>query len=204
MLRKSDLFHVKQGQGKRLICIVTSFILASCSSAWAETEKGCSLPSWGAGKCEVYIFSDYFCPPCQKLEVVLEPLLYELLSQNRIKLFFIDLPLYRLTPLYNEYFLRATKAERRFERVFAVRKLLFELASRLGALAAKHLEREFRSHQIALQDIDARALQEEIHRQANHYGIRTTPAVVIKCPGKPFSIVTGGEEILNALRSLLS
>lgn len=202
MLTKSEVFHVKQflySPSRKIAILILAFSLVSSA---AESENLPAIPGWGGGKCEILIFSDYFCLPCQRLEKDLEPLLFKLVSGDRVKLFFVDLPLYPLTSLYSGYFLRAVQHRTHFDHALAVRKLLFELAFRLGALQEEHLEREFKSRRIPLSSLDPQETKKEMSLLVKRYAINSVPACVVNCPGEAPHVFRGTEEILEALRNL--
>jgi len=187
-----------EGLSFLVLWLLYLFFLPPC----ADGDESARMPAWGEGKCEVIIFSDYFCRPCQMLEGELEPVLRALLTRGRIRLVFVDLPLYRLTPLYNRYFLSATSARSDYEAAFSVRRLLFDLAGRFACVKEAHLEREFRARKIPLARIDPRPAQAAMADLARQYNITSTPAGVIDCPGRPLRILRGGQEIMSALRPM--
>jgi len=75
-------------------------------------EREAPFPQYGTGPVQVFIYTDYFCPPCRAMEPLAEPVLQDLLKRNRITLTFIDVPFHRLTPLYAKYFLSAYSARK--------------------------------------------------------------------------------------------
>ncbi|MCX7981895.1 MAG: thioredoxin domain-containing protein [Syntrophales bacterium] len=189
------MFHVKQ------TWLIVFFLSGVLLFSRVSGEQIPPLPHWGAGKCEVFIFSDYFCLPCQRLERDLEPLVRRLVHNNRIRLCFIDLPLYPLTPLYTKYFLRAVNEETSFDHALAIRRFLFDLASRLSALKEEHLEREFKARKISLPFFYNEKIESYIDHLAKGYGIKSVPTCVVACPDEPLRILRGQEEILTILRS---
>jgi len=197
------MFHVKHGgRCLKYLCFFSFFLLLRPS--FLGGVERVSLPSWGQGPCEVIIFSDYFCPPCQSLERELKPLLINLYHRGRVKVSFADLFLYRLTPLYNRYFFFAVGSYQDLENVLRVREVLFALAARIGALNEKQLEREFVSQKISFSTRDVRPWQAEINHLAAQYGIFSTPSAVILCPARPLLIARGSREIVFALKEHIS
>jgi hypothetical protein len=70
------------------------------------------IPTFGEGKANVRLYTDYFCPPCRAMEPDAEPLLAELVKKNKIALTFIDTPLYQYSSLYARYYLYAMNEKR--------------------------------------------------------------------------------------------
>ncbi len=55
-------------------------------------DKSSAILSLGKGSYEVLMFSDYFCPPCRRIDTKAEPLLKNCWKQAKLKLTFIDVP----------------------------------------------------------------------------------------------------------------
>ncbi|MEE9910962.1 MAG: DsbA family protein [Deltaproteobacteria bacterium] len=87
-----------------------------------------TIPSLGAGPYEIIMYSDYFCPPCNRIDAKAEPLLKELLATGKVKLTFVDVPFHKETPLYVRVYLYAANAGPTDEEVFRIRRVLFTAA----------------------------------------------------------------------------
>ena len=67
-----------------------------------------SIPSLGKGPYEIVMFTDYFCPPCMRIDTKVEPLFKELLATGQVKITFIDVPFFsRYTDLCQVLSLRS-------------------------------------------------------------------------------------------------
>jgi len=86
------------------------------------------LPSFGNGKIEVRLYTDYFCGPCRSLEPKLEPVIKDLVKRNIINITFVDTPIHSHTKLYARYFLYSLKEKKEINHVLRVRTALFEAA----------------------------------------------------------------------------
>jgi protein-disulfide isomerase len=87
------------------------------------------VPSYGSGQYQLFIFSDYFCPPYQRLEKDIEKEAHDLIAKGGVKVSFVDMPIYKLTPLYARYFLYAANASPSYKDVLHARNVLFDTAS---------------------------------------------------------------------------
>lgn len=86
------------------------------------------LPSFGNGKIEVRLYTDYFCGPCRSLEPKLEPVIKDLVKRNIINITFVDTPIHSHTKFYARYFLYSLKEKKEINHVLRVRTALFEAA----------------------------------------------------------------------------
>ena len=86
------------------------------------------FPSFGTGKVQVRLYTDYFCGPCSQMEPKIEPVLKDLVHRNAITLTLVDTPIHTLTPLYARYFLYILNSDRRFDQALRSRAVLFEAA----------------------------------------------------------------------------
>jgi len=104
--------------------------------------------SYGKGSYELIIFSDYFCPPCQKIHKEFSGTIAGLIDGGGVKVTFVDLPIYKLTPLYAKYFLYALNASPGYKEALRARNFLYDKAYRMGAITAEHLERDLNAEGI--------------------------------------------------------
>ncbi|PKN96388.1 MAG: hypothetical protein CVU43_20995, partial [Chloroflexi bacterium HGW-Chloroflexi-5] len=99
----------------------------SATPAYGQ-DKMSGVPSMGKGPYEVIMFSDYFCPPCKRIDTKAEPLMKELLATGKVRITFVDVPFNPVTPVYARYYLYAVNAGSRDEEIFRTRKTLFKAA----------------------------------------------------------------------------
>ncbi len=86
------------------------------------------IPSFGQGKTQVRLYTDYFCGPCSTLEPRLEPLIVNLIKKKIISITFIDTPVHTYSPLYARYFLYILNEKNEFNHATKARAVLFEAA----------------------------------------------------------------------------
>lgn len=113
-----------------LVAIICLSVFASNADAQRV------IPSLGSGPYEVLMFSDYFCPPCKRIDTKAETLMRELLSAGKVKITFVDVPFHSATPIYAKYYLYAVNANADSGNVFHVRRILFDAAQ------AKRIQKE--------------------------------------------------------------
>jgi len=91
-------------------------------------DTGRGIPSFGQGSYEVIMFSDYFCPPCRRIDTKAEGLFVELAATNQVQLTFVDVPFNRATPTFAKYYLYAVSADAGLKNALHVRHVLFDAA----------------------------------------------------------------------------
>ncbi len=123
------VFRTRREDRKPLASAATVFLIffSLLTAAPAHAAKA-DLPSFGKGKIEVRLYTDYFCGPCGRMEPRVEALLADLVKRNTVTLIFVDTPIHRFTPLYAKYFLYILNNDRAFAHVLQYRALLFEAA----------------------------------------------------------------------------
>ena len=188
-----------------LIAVLGSVIVSFSFSGGATPAYGAEkprMPSIGSGPYELYVFTDYFCGPCQALERELDITLRELMVRNSVKIMFIDLPLSRQTVLYNRYFLYAARAADSGRDILLARQELFALAGRDAAADEKKIVRLFKSRNITFKVYDLKPVHAELNRIIKQFNIRSTPTCVVKYSSTDIRTYRGVFEIRNGLAVL--
>jgi thiol-disulfide isomerase/thioredoxin len=158
------------------------------------------LPAFGEGAVEVRVHTDYFCGPCRAEEQEVIALITELVERNRIRVIFIDTPLYPETVLYAGYFLAAVNAKREFGQAIAARAALFEAAGmQINEKGA--LETFLKKKGVAIQPLDTAPIFKIFSNYIKENRINSTPTLVISGPGGK-QILGNKEQILKALSDL--
>jgi len=160
------------------------------------------IPSMGQGPYEVTIFSSYFCPPCRRIDKQAEPLLKELVSSNRVKLMFIDVPFTRIMPVYAKYYLYAANADAGPENIFHVREVLFEAAQNRRIEKEDVLLSFLGQKKIALKPMDEKAVFPLLSAHIKANRIDQTPIAVIRYSPKDQRRLVGTDEIWDGLNQL--
>lgn len=186
-----------------LLCMISAFILfslvfkGSVTPVYAEEQP---LSTFGTGKVLVRLYTDYFCPPCKKMEPSLEPVIIDLIKNNIITLIFIDTPFYRLSSLYARYFLYGINENKNFEHALLVRGALIE-ASNNKIDKAEKLEAFLNSKGIKIKPFDAAPTFNVFVKLLRDDKINATPTCVIEKDGKKETFI-GEADIINALKKL--
>jgi thiol:disulfide interchange protein DsbA len=158
------------------------------------------LPAFGEGAVEVRIYTDYFCGPCRAEEQEVIAAVRELVAKNRIRVVFIDTPLFPETVLYAGYFLAAVNAKREFGQAVTARAALFE-ASGLQIRGKSELEGFLAKKGLEMRPLDTAPVFALFSKYIREDRINSTPTVVISGPqGK--QILGSKEQILKALGDL--
>lgn len=158
------------------------------------------LPAFGQGAVEVRVYTDYFCGPCRAEEQEVMALIKDLVAKNRIRVIFIDTPLYPETVLYAGYFLAAVNAKREFGQAVTARAALFE-ASGLQIREKSELETFLAKKGLEMRQFETAPVFALLSKYIREDRINSTPTVVILSPqGK--QMLGGREQILKALGDL--
>jgi thiol:disulfide interchange protein DsbA len=155
------------------------------------------VPTFGKGRVQVRLYTDYFCGPCSRMEPNITPLLKDLVRRNVITLTFVDTPVHALTPLYARYFLYIFNQDRSFDQVLRSRTLLFGAAGdKIGE--KERLEDYLRLHEVKFKECDSRPTFAALSALISEDKIRSTPTCVIINDGRKTAF-NGEAEITKAL-----
>lgn len=186
------------------VCIfflVMLFAVLACAQSPAEPKKDdIPFPTYGKGRINVYIHTDYFCPPCRAAEPKIEPALEALMKQGIINITFVDTPTSPFTSMYVKYFFYALKTSNNFAQALKARRALFEAADK-KIIDEEKLKAHLKKKNIAFTTYDIKPVFKRLNDLLNKNKIRSTPSCVIEKDGKSETFI-GGEAILNALKAL--
>ena len=160
------------------------------------------VPSYGSGRYELIIFTDYFCPPCQLMESEIDPAVKEFLSRGGVRVTFVDLPLHKETRLFAQYFLYAANAVRRYEKILEARRVLFSLARNHAAQSEDELKVALHAEGVPIAVYDLTPVYPALNKIINTYKVKSTPTCVIKYANDDIRTYTGTFEIRNGLGML--
>jgi protein-disulfide isomerase len=176
--------------------------LAACTTLAPGplNAQGILLPSYGQGKINVRVYTDYFCVPCRAGEPKIEALLTDLVKGNKINLTFVDTPAHQETPLYARYFLYILNYKKDFEHAIFARNVLFDAAS-IKIITKEKLE-EFLAHKgVRYKPFDAKQTFNAMSKHIKEDEVKSTPTVVID-NGSQKQPFTGVDNIIRALELL--
>ena len=185
----------------RTFCMIIMLLILSATGLYAQ-EQEIPFPQYGTGPIHVFIYTDYFCPPCRAMEPVVEPILHDLLKRNAITLIWVDTPFNHHSILYAKYFLYALKTKNDLEHAFRVRNVLIAVTSDKNMTTEKSIEKLFKSKGIPYTVFEAKPVLERYNALIKEDKINATPTCVVVKVGKKEKIV-GGPDIIAALKRLL-
>jgi thiol-disulfide isomerase/thioredoxin len=159
--------------------------------------------SFGSGATEVFIFTDYFCPPCQAVEPYLEKALTELV-QAGAKVTFVDKPLDAKTPLYSRYFLYAANTAESFAELLHVRRTIFDIAHTRAVDSESELLRLLKESGIRLKLFDVQPAFAKWQDLIERFEVRSTPTCIVARPGHDLQNFIGGRAIPQGIDQLLA
>jgi thiol-disulfide isomerase/thioredoxin len=177
-------------------------ITFSGSATPAYAAERSLVPSYGSGKYELIIFTDYFCPPCQSMESELDPAVKEFLSGGGVKVTFVDLPLHKETRLYAQYYLYAAKAAKGYENVLHARQVLFSIARSHATLTEDDLRKALKAEGVHITVYDLTPVYPALNKIINTYQSKSTPTCIIKYASDDIRKYVGTFEIRNGLGML--
>jgi thiol:disulfide interchange protein DsbA len=160
------------------------------------------IPSLGNGSYEVIIFSDYFCPPCKRVDTKAEPLMKELLKTGKVKITFVDVPFHSETTIYARHYLYAVNAGLDNENVFRTRKVLFKAAQEKNIRTQQALIAYLKEEKINLKPYDEKPVFGLLSQMIRQNSIDQTPTCVIKHSIAGANKYIGDDEVWNGLMQL--
>lgn len=168
----------------------------SVTPVYAEDRP---MTSFGNGRIEVRIYTDYFCNPCRAVEPGLEPVIRSLVKKRKITVVFIDTPVHPHTPLYAKYFLYALNENKDFNNALHVRSVLFE-AAKQNITENEKLDDFLRQKGIKVKFFDTKTAFSVLNGYIMEDAINATPTGVIYDTGGKEKFT--GHDIIKALERL--
>jgi thiol-disulfide isomerase/thioredoxin len=178
------------------LILFSIFFKGSATPAYAEDIV---IPSFGCGKIQVRLYTDYFCNPCRALEPKIEPLIIDLVEKEVITITFIDTPIHPQTTLYVKYFLYILHENRKFKHALHARNVLFE-AAKEKIKDSEKLEAFIKKKGIPFKPFDPSATFKIFSESIRKDKIKATPTCVIYKDGKGETF--DGRDIKGALEKL--
>lgn len=157
------------------------------------------IPSLGKGPYEIIMFTDYFCPPCRRIDTKAESLFKELLATKQVKITFVDVPFSRATPMYVKYYLYAVNANADSGNILHVRKILFDAAQAKRIQAEDALVAYLKDRKVAWKKMDEKSIFPLLSGIIKENKIDTTPTCVIKYPATDTKKYIGDDKIWEGL-----
>ncbi len=190
------------GQVVCLVLIWGVFWMPPCLLAAGQTAKEQAIFSHGSGPIEVLIFTDYYSPPCQKLEPYLDTVLPELLPLG-VRVSFIDMPFSRKAPMFARFFLYAANAAESLEDILHARRLLLDAAKEDSVESDKDMLQVFKDGNMALQFFDTAPVLSQWAETIRGHNVRNTPTCIVIRPEQEAQRFIGSQKISEAIDGLL-
>jgi len=165
-------------------------------------DSGRSIPALGKGPYEVIMFSDYFCPPCRRIDTKAESLFKGLLATGQVKLSFVDVPFSKMTPLYAKYYLYAMNADSTTNNVLHVRKTLFDAAQDELIKEENALIAYLKNKKVAWKVMDEKSIFPLLNAVMKENKIDATPTCCVKYGGVYEKKYVGADKIWEGLTKL--
>ena len=185
-----------------LLGYLVTLLTFSGSVTPAYGEEVPSIPSLGKGSYEVTFFSDYFCPPCRRLDEALEAVIKELLARGDVKITFIDVPFSKATPLYTKYYLYAVHAGADEREALRFRSALFYAAQEKNIQTKELLVNYLKEQKIAWKEYDEKPVFQVLNSIIKQDRINATPTCVIRYSPSDAKKYIGTDEIWDGLTKL--
>ena len=135
------------------LCLIVGLLFLAPATHPARAGEA-PITSFGSGKVQVRLYTDYFCGPCGRMEPKVEGLISDLVRKNIITLTLVDTPVHTFTPLYAKCFLYVLRKDRNFSYAIRARELLFQ-AARDRIEEKEALEEFLRKNRVQFQEFDA-------------------------------------------------
>ena len=187
-------------RNKLWILSIVCMLLNPSFAAGADLNSSSSNPS--SKGIEIFIFTDYFCPPCNSIEPYLEKALADL-HQLGVKVTLVDKPISPLTPLYSKYYLYAARAANNFAETLHVRRLLFDIAKTRTVESESELIRQLKQNKVKIAIFDVKPVFDQWTDLIQQYAVRSTPTCVVVRPAQNVNTYTGSRNIPEAIDQLL-
>jgi len=158
-------------------------------------------------KVDVYIFSDWLCPICIKIEPVLESVIPQI--EKRAKIHFIDKPVHKESMNFVPYHLSFLVNEK--PKYMQLRKALFELAQSNKNPSFQDVQTAVTPLGVTYKQLsfmDVSQMMAQSQALATEYKVTGTPTVVVvNSSSKKSKTLVGGrditaENLLKAVKSL--
>ncbi|MCB1148941.1 MAG: thioredoxin domain-containing protein [Chlamydiia bacterium] len=127
---------------------------------------------------EVYIVTDWFCPACQKVDPILEPLYPRIMKKAR--LYFIDYPIHPESMNYVPYNLSFMIRDK--QEYFKIRKALHRLAKKTKSPTQVQVEEAVKPYGVEYKPLNFMDINEGVKFMENivrNFKVKVTPTVVV-------------------------
>lgn len=178
---------------KHQFLFALAFVVLLCNVGQVNAK---SL-TYGSGLPEIILFTDFFCPPCQKLESMIDGSLDALVNNNMASVTFIPLPISKQSMAAIAYFISIADGQP-YNVVAQIRKYLYSMAGSgsVNDAVINNWVKEYRGKTYISPYIQT--MQNTVLK----YKVNSTPTCVIRYPNGQTKIFKGSQDIQGAIHGL--
>ena len=176
----------------------TAFIvfiaLLLCGASTAETR----LMTYGKGPLEVILFTDFFCPPCQKLEGLISGTLDNIINNNIASVTFVPLPMSKKSMILALHLISYSEGKS-YKAVAQNRKKLYDMA-KSGAVTDEMVDQWVQKYRGKSGELNPyiKSMNDTIIEN----NVTSTPTCIIRYAGGVKQTFKGYKDIQDALNAL--
>jgi hypothetical protein len=193
------IYGHQQGHAVKLI-LSTMLFLFFFITAGTVSAQDMSLLSFGKGKIQVRLYSNYFCGACRNLESKIEYLITDLIKKDIITITFIDIAPSRSSLLYSNYFLYIVNNKKEISHILKARTALFE-ASNIPLDDQEKLEAFLQRKGVKFKLFETKPVFTILNNYIRDDQITSTPTCII-INGNKKEVSNGDEDVIKALEKL--
>ena len=165
----------------------------------ADPQEGIS--TFGKGRDEVRLYTDYLCPPCRSIEPAIEDTLIRLVRTGDYRVTFVDMPIHAESVVYATKFLHVLNAAGGdIAQAVRVRRILFDLAGK-GVTQEEAILKALKGKGIRSRPYDVHPTLMALNRLIREDQVSGTPSCVIITAGMKARYVSAGQ-VKNAIVQL--
>lgn len=173
------------------------FVLAVVALLCNAGQVNAKSLTYGSGLPEIILFTDFFCPPCQKLESMIDKKLDSLVYNNTASVTFMPLPMSKHSMAAIAYFISIADGQP-YNVVTQIRKNLYSMAGSgsVNDNIVNNWVNEYRGKTYISPYIQT--MQNTVIK----YKVRSTPTCVIRYANGRTQIFQGYQDIQAAINGL--
>lgn len=193
------IYFLHKERSIKLILSIMFFLLIF-TIAGTVFAQDMSLLSFGKGKIQVRLYSNYFCGACRNLEPKIEYLITDLIKKDIITITFLDIAPSRSSQLYSNYFLYIVNSKKEISRVLKARTALFE-ASNIPLNDQEKLEAYLQTKEVKFKPFDTKPVFALINNYIREDQVTATPTCII-IKGNKKEVFSEDKDVIKALENL--
>lgn len=174
---------------RKYMSIIAILVLCLAGQAEAKTL------TYGAGRTELFLFTDFYCPPCQILEELISAPLDKIVRENAATVTFVSFPGSQKALVVTLHMI-GISAGKPYRAIAESRKQLYSLA-RSNQITGPMLEQWIRDYKGSRSEVEPYV--KSFQQMIEEHKINSTPSLVVRQPDGRKKIYTGYKEIQQAI-----